>query len=550
MYYSPSISSEIRLLTLACLVLWIPFAVSFPSARATQCCAELSSKTQITTQSWPASQFNSDYSYAKSHYWSSANADGTPACVVFPTSAEDVSAVIQTLLRYPGVPFATKSGGHNANIGFGSTDGGVLISMSRMSSTTLSPDRKQAYLSPGARWQDAVVALEPYNLTVVGGRVGDVGIGGLLVGCGLSFLSAQYGLPCDNINNYEIVLSNSTIVNANAVENPDLFWAMKGGGNQFGIVTKFTVNTYPIGMIWGGVRTYTRSFASQILSATQDFTENFHDPAAGIIMSYQALVSSLDQFFVVFFFYNGPNPPPGVFDRFIGIPSTSDTVKTQRYSSLVCEVPRMFYDSANKSIKLIANAKFGSVYGFRYVLRGSTIPNLPGQSGLDLITANFNNFISYTTNRGLLPGLLQPGFIFNFIYQPIPTAIPLASSLINPSGNLLNLSSSNGDHMWMAISVSWVTKLGDSDAYRAATEIMNNVVSYAKLRYPGARASNFKNGKEGDGYRPSVFMNDAMAGQDVLRGYGNETFERLRSVQRAYDPIGFFPERTGGLKMI
>ncbi|CZT42260.1 uncharacterized protein RSE6_02118 [Rhynchosporium secalis] len=313
------------------------------------------------------------------------------------------------------------------------------------------------------------------------------------------------------VNNYEIVLSNSTIVNANAHENPNLFWAMKGGGNQFGIVTKFTVNTYPIGM--------------------------------------QSLIASLDQFFVVFFFYNGPNPPPGVFDKFNSIPSTSDTVRKQRYSSLVRRFLSRYQSSTDEFVQLIANAHLGSIYGFRYVLRGSTIPNLPGHSGTDLITANFNNFVSYTSSRGLA-GLLQPAFIFNFIYQPIPVAIAAASARINPLGNLLSLSADNGDHMWMAISVSWLTKLGDADGNRLATEIMNNVVTYTKQRYAGVQGSNIIKGVPGDGYRPSVFMNDAMADQKVLQGYGDETFERLKSVQRAYDPMGFFPSRTGGFKLI
>ncbi|KAK0127640.1 hypothetical protein ONS96_007164 [Cadophora gregata f. sp. sojae] len=496
-----------------------------------QCCAEIAGKTRLIIQSWPTSQFNTDYAHAKSHYWSSANTDGTPACVVFPRNAPDVSAIIQVLLRYPDVGFATKSGGHNPNVGFASSDGGVLISMSQLSTTTLSSDQTQAYLSPGATWMDAVGALEPYNLTIVGGRVGDVGVGGLLVGCGLSFLSAQYGLPCDNINSYEIVLSNSAIVNANANENPDLFWALKGGGNQFGIVTRFTVNTVPIGLVWGGVRTYTRYVAPQILAATQNFTENFPDPRAAIIVTFQTLVNTLDQFFAIFFFYNGPIVPRGVFDAFNVILSTGDSVKTQSYSSL-----------------LIANANFGSIYGLRYDLRGATIPNLSAPNGTDLVVANFNNFVSYATSRGLT-GLLQPGFILNFIYQPVPNAIPAASARVNPLGNILGLSPDNGDHMWMAVTVSWLTKLGDTDAYRVATEIMDNVVKYTKQTYPGLQGSNFKTGLADDGYQPRTFMNDAMADQKVLQGYGNDTYARLKSVQKTYDQIGFFPSRTNGFKL-
>jgi FAD/FMN-containing dehydrogenase len=116
--------------------------------------------------------FNANYQYATEHYWSNVQAEATPACVVFPTSAEDVSAVIRVLLQYPSVPFAVKSGGHNANAGFSSVDGGVLISFQNSHDTVLSSDWETAEVGPGARWMDAVGALENYGRTVVGGRLG------------------------------------------------------------------------------------------------------------------------------------------------------------------------------------------------------------------------------------------------------------------------------------------------------------------------------------------------------------------------------------------
>ncbi|PBP27987.1 putative FAD binding domain containing protein [Diplocarpon rosae] len=504
---------------------------SLPSPRAIQCCSELASKTRINIQSWPGAQYDTQYAYAKSHYWSDANAEFTPACVVFPRCAEDVSGVIQILLKYPEVTFATKSGGHNANIGFASTDG-VLISMAQLNSTTISADRTTAYLSPGATWMDAVGALEPYNKAVVGGRLGDVGVGGLLMGCGMSFLSAQHGLACDNIKSYEVVLSNGSIVNANKDSSPDLFWALKGGGNQFGIVTKFTVNTVPIGQVWGGVRIYSQAATAQLLTATQDFTENFHDPKAAVIVTFEKLVSGLEQFWAVFFFYDGPAPPAGVFDEFNGLATESDSVKTQSYSSL-----------------LTANAQFGSVFGLRYIFRGATIPNLAGQNGTDLVKANFDNFLSYTSNQGLV-GLLQPGFVFTFIYQPKPVAISEASARVNPAGNLLGLSTENGDQQWMGVTIAWLTRLGDADAYRIATDLTDNIVAYTRATYPDVLGSNARAGRPEDGYKPAVFMNDAMADQKVFRGYGADTFARLKSIQTACDPIGFFPNRTGGFKLI
>lgn len=135
-------------------------------------CSALAEYYPGFTLTYPSASLNANYLYATNHYWSSANQDATPACVVFPTNAEDVSAVVQLLLEYPNVPFAVKSGGHNANTGFSSVNGGVLISFQDLDSTVLSSDYKTAEVGPGARWMDAAGALELYGLTVVGGRLG------------------------------------------------------------------------------------------------------------------------------------------------------------------------------------------------------------------------------------------------------------------------------------------------------------------------------------------------------------------------------------------
>ena len=221
-----------------------------PSASAMGACQAIGA-TGIEMLSSSTDFLNPEYINAQSHYWSAANADLIPACAVFPTSAEEVSEIVSILLNSTSVDFAIKSGGHNPNVGYSSTDGGVLISMSNMSSTVLSMDQTTADVGPGARWLSVAETLEPYNLTVVSGRLGnyiqfpsggkagltysgDVGVAGLTLGGGLSFLSAEYGLVCDNVVNYEVVLANASIINANASSNTDLFWALKGGGNQFG----------------------------------------------------------------------------------------------------------------------------------------------------------------------------------------------------------------------------------------------------------------------------------------------------------------------------
>jgi hypothetical protein len=175
-------------------------------------------------------------------------------------------------------------------------------------------------------------------------------------------------IKCEVVN-YEVVLSDGTIVNTNANSNPDLFWALKGGGDQFGESQYSSINVWSnfsrychevhsehlsyrkgnevfnltdhdvhlLLQVWGGVRTYRTDYTSQLLSATQDFTENCQDPRASMITTINLLLKGLDEFVAVFLFYDGPRPPTGIFDKFlVGIPYIVDQLQTQTYTELVC----------------------------------------------------------------------------------------------------------------------------------------------------------------------------------------------------------------------
>lgn len=157
------------------VALALPFALPLASATslaATAACATIAA-ANIKTLTPLANFLSPDYINAQSHYWSAANGDLIPACVVFPNNAQDVSAIVTALLEQPTVPFAVKSGGHNPNVGFSSVKGGVLISMSNIAATSLSADQTTASIGTGSRWLAAAQALEPYNLTVVSGRLGN-----------------------------------------------------------------------------------------------------------------------------------------------------------------------------------------------------------------------------------------------------------------------------------------------------------------------------------------------------------------------------------------
>ncbi|KAL3418333.1 FAD binding domain-containing protein [Phlyctema vagabunda] len=496
-----------------------------PSANATTLCSDLAAGP-VKTRLWsPLGVLDLEYQEAKTKYWSAVNADLTPACVVFPTSADEVSIVIAKLLLAPSVPFAVKSGGHNSNVGFASVAGGVLISLSDLASTTLSADQKTADVRPGARWREAVKALEPYGLTVVGGRIGDVGVGGFMLGGGLSFLSAQYGFACDNVVNYEVVLANASIINVNAQENTDLFFALKGGGGQFGIVTKYTLKTHPIGKIWGGVRTYSRLDETALLNATHRFVEENTDTKAAIITTTPLLLSTVLQPWTLFFFYDGIEPPPGVFAGFDNIQPLLDTAKTQSYSDL-----------------LIANDVY-SPYGLRYLYRTVTMPNLPGDIGKALYNNVFQNFKNYVETAAL-----PLTFILNLAYQPLPKLISSASAAAG--GNALQLNPDEGDRMVIEIDVSWATALADDVAYPTIKTISQAIDTYTSNFSSGIPNTRSTPGNPEDTKYKPLFMNDAMADQDPVRSYGDGSYEQLKATYEKYDPDHFFATRTGGFKYV
>lgn len=147
-------------------------------------------------------------------------------------------------------------------------------------------------------------------------------------------------------------------------------------------------------------------------------------------------------------------------------------------------------------------------------------------------------------------GVLHPGFIFSLAFQPLPYLIPEQS--IAAGGNALGMTPDSGDRMWMEYDVSWLTPLGDKDADTMARNITATVDKWAKETYGGIESTNYKGPAdpasiEQAGYLP-IFLNDAMYDQRPAQGYGDNGYERLKSIQKTVDPHGFFPIRTGGFK--
>ena len=151
--------------------------------------------------------------------------------------------------------FAIKGGGHTPQRGAANQPAGVTIDLGAFKQVDVSPDRKTTSIGPGNRWADIYPKLDAQGLAIPGGRVATVGAGGLITGGGISFFSGRVGFVCDNVVNYELVLPYGKVVNVNA-STPDLFKALKGGSNNFGVVTRFDIKSFESGPFWGGFVVY------------------------------------------------------------------------------------------------------------------------------------------------------------------------------------------------------------------------------------------------------------------------------------------------------
>lgn len=133
-----------------------------------------------------------------------------------------------------------------------SIDEGLVIDMKNLTTIKLSEDKSIASIGTGNRWEAVFKELEKDGLGVAGGRSGDVGVGGYTMGGGISFFSSATGWGCDTVRNYELVTANGDVIDVNRESYPDLYWALRGGGNNFGIVTRFDYETFPQGDIFAG----------------------------------------------------------------------------------------------------------------------------------------------------------------------------------------------------------------------------------------------------------------------------------------------------------
>jgi FAD/FMN-containing dehydrogenase len=196
--------------------------------------------------------------------WNAA-IDRRPALIACAHSAADVAAVIR-YARDSGLPLSVRGGGHSA-AGLAVADDAPMLDLSPLKAVTVDPAARVAVAAPGLTWAELDAATQARGLAVTGGVVGSTGIAGLTLGGGIGFLDRFAGLTCDNLIEADVVTADGEVIRANAAEHPDLLWALRGGGGNFGVVTSFSYRLHQVTGGYGGFIGYPFDRAPDVLRA-------------------------------------------------------------------------------------------------------------------------------------------------------------------------------------------------------------------------------------------------------------------------------------------
>ncbi|KAL8938075.1 MAG: hypothetical protein Q9216_004090 [Gyalolechia sp. 2 TL-2023] len=412
-----------------------------------------------------------------------------------------------------GCQFAIRGGGHTPWKGNANIAGGVTIDMSSIKSVKTDPFSAFVSVGAGARWSDVYGELDVMGLGVAGGRISDVGVGGLITGGGLSYFAPRYGFVCDQVLNFEVALADGQIVNANATSNPDLWFALKGGSNNFGIVTRFDLKIFPQGKTLGGtIYNPIKTLRDQVRAFVEFNNATSSDTNAALINTY-AYTSKSGWVINNLLVYFEHEVIPAILRPFMDIkPQLRNTLRQSNLSDITSEQVK------------------STLYGFRQH------PPLFSRLFLTRTYGNDPNFLSQVfaiANETLQSFISTSNLVYALVYQPLPSAIPSRS--IDSGGNPLGLDPASGPQVLALQTIQWTNAADDVLINRAARKIWQQADELA-----------LEMGLK----RDWIYLNYAAEDQDPIGSYGEENVRRLREASKKYDPTGIFQRNVpGGFKL-
>ncbi|EXU98881.1 FAD/FMN-binding dehydrogenase [Metarhizium robertsii] len=422
-----------------------------------------------------------------------------PHCIVSPQSARDVSKAVIVLTT-----FTVRSGGHASFAGAANIHGGVTIDLSGLNTITMS-SRDFVSVGAGTTWGEIYSQLDARGLTVGGGRASSVGVGGLSVGGGISYLGPRVGWTCDTIINFEVVLANGFIVNANHHQHSDLLWALRGGSNNFGIVTSVDLRVFEQGQLWGGFVDRPFSTIDDQVVALSDFSNPAtYDDYASLLTTFaysgkqdvKVIVNNME--------YTRPVVNPPVYRALSELPSLSNSQRITNMSDLAAE-------TESRDIR-----------GFRQATATVTI-----QSCVEAINATVRAWNALVPSVRLIPGL-----VWAVTMDPIPPTLHARHAVANALG-LAN----RGDKSLIIVmaTATWSNAADDEAVNMAMKKLIatteHNVGRMGKLD-------------------PFIYIDYAAQWQNPIASYGPASVDKLLETQRKYDPRRVFTRMVpGGFKL-
>ncbi|WEW61923.1 hypothetical protein PRK78_007423 [Emydomyces testavorans] len=472
------------------------------------------------------------YAANKGSYWAKQQSDLSPSCFLAAKGSRSVAMAL-TVSQKTQCPFAVRGGGHSIVPGASNTDVGITIDLRAFDEVKLSGDKKIVSVGPGATWLDVYKVLDQHDLTVVGGRASTVGVSGLTLGGGISFISGRGGFACDNIMKYQVMMADGQVLDVDYNSHPLLYFALRGGGNNFGVVLRFDFETFPLGKLWGGKRTYDIAAKEAINSGLSSYNDNASDdPDLAIITTF--IGRRKNYFSLVFFDYAKPQADPPIlkssFKDLYKFRPTTDTTRFTNMSDLVLEIG------------------LSTPRGFRQRFATLTYKNsVELQNNMVDI---FMEEVKKIEDKVFGPEVFLPVIAF----QPVPTTV--SSKFSKRGGNALGVSASDGpligqypgsspifpstqtNHLYRTVvnlAFQWTSPVDD----RAIELAMDRTVS----------RTNEIAMKKGLSY-DYLYTNYAAPNQKPMTSYGAANVRKLREAQAKYDPQKVFEQlQPGGFKL-
>lgn len=484
--------------------------------------------------------------------WAQQNREIIPECVLRPRDTHELSKIVSILKKehdrrsLAGSQvesfFSVRNGGVNPGLGASTVQGGAVVDLDLFNEITPAPDGSTVTLGTGSKWINVYKFLDEKGLIVMGGRNAPVGVGGLTLQGNIlrvqfqsymwadfdkstkltirnegriSFYSPKYGFVCSNCVSHEVLLADGKVVTASASENSDLWKVMKGGGNNFGIMTRFTLRCFPSAPLWtSGIVTLAAFQYAKSLKAFNDYLAHtssgkpgaFDEDAASPILSFifiQKLGFQITSLSILYTKVPEDKKWPAHWDA-TGFKSLR-SIRKDRVETNTSVVERF--------------GGFASA-GTRHVQGTTTIRN-----DLETMKNAYAIFCETATDLRRVKGL-----IFPFVFQAI-----LPGWMNKGDPNILGLENCTEPLIIINYSASWINAEDDDFVRSTIRRSLERIEAATEARKTGHR------------YR---FINYCMEWQRRYEGCGEENLKLMREASHRYDPTGLFQSgRAGGFKL-